>query len=147
MFLIGTLSLSAQKKTNFNIVKTSVRGVVLSYNKVRKIMTITIPRETMRTSDPDMYVLVELNKEFSLKLIINDVPISMNEVFFKQEGHFDDYHWAFYTTRPGNCKEIKKNSVYQFTDIEIGEEYILSVSNLCDNKYETDLKTGSIIIN
>ena len=146
MFLLGTLALSAQHKTNPNIVKTTVRGVVLSYDKTKHIMTLTTTPKVMYTNDTDMDVVIEINKEFALKMVLNGTTFSMTEAYFKHAGHTRDMGWVFITYRPGNCKEIKNNYVFQFTDVNPGEEYILTVSNLCDNKYETNSQNGSIVI-
>ena len=36
---------------------------------------------------------------------------------------------------------------FEFKNVDRNTEYILSVSDICDDKYETNIKTGSIIIN
>ena len=51
----------------------------------------------------------------------------------------------FVTNRPMNCKIVKKNLVFQFTDVGKGE-YILGVSNLCNWKWETNTVSNSLII-
>jgi hypothetical protein len=111
---------------------TKVRGVTLTYDKVKKIMTLTTTPKIMTTNDTDMDVKIEINKEFALKMTIGSVNYSVVE--------------AFMTYKPNGCKEIKNNYVFQFTDVEPGE-YILTVSDVCDNKYVTNEQTMSIQIN
>ena len=138
IFLIGTMSMFSQT--------TSVRGVTLSYNVTRKVMTLTISPRTMYTNDENLNVRVAINKEFALKMKIGGIDYSMTEPYFEHKGHTRQWGWAFSTISPDKCKEIKKNYVYQFRDVKPGEEYILSVSNVCDDKYVSKEKTGSIQI-
>ena len=55
--------------------------------------------------------------------------------------------WNFSTTIPSGCLTVKENYIYQFKDITPGEEYILEVSKVCDDKYTIDSKSKSLIIN
>jgi hypothetical protein len=100
----------------------------------------------MYTNDADMDVKIVINKEFALKMTIGGVNYSVTEAFFEHSGHVTEMGWNFMTYKPNGCKEIKKNYVYQFTNVEPGE-YILTVSNVCDNKYVTNEQTMSIQIN
>lgn len=138
MFLIGTMTMFSQT--------IKVRGVVLTYDKVKKSMTLTTTPKIMYTNDVDMDVKIEINKEFALHMTINGVSYSITEVYFEHKGHTRDMGWVFITYKPGGCKEIKNNYVFQFTGVEPGE-YILTVSNVCDNKYVTNEQTMSIQIN
>jgi hypothetical protein len=139
MFLFGTMTMFSQT--------IKVRGVILSYDKVKKVMTLTTTPKIMYTNDINMDVKIELHKEFALRMTINGVNYSMTEAYFKHTGSTRDMGWCFVTYKPGGCKEIKNNYVYQFTDVKPGEEYILTVSNICDDKYVTNEQTMSIQIN
>jgi hypothetical protein len=138
MFLFGTMTMFSQT--------IKVRGVVLSYDKVKKVMTLTTTPKIMTTNDIDMDVKIEINKEFALKMTIGGVNYSVIEPFFEHSGHVREMGWVFMTYKPSGCKEIKNNYVFQFTNVEPGE-YILTVSDVCDNKYVTNEQTMSIQIN
>ena len=138
MFLIGTMTMFSQT--------IKVRGVVLSYDKVKKIMTLTTTQKIMYTNDVNMDVKIRIDKEFSLKMNINGVDYTTTNSFFEHTGNVRDMGWSFITYKPKNCKEIKTNYVYQFLKVEPGE-YILTVSNVCDDKYVTNEQTMSIQIN
>jgi hypothetical protein len=90
---------------------TKVRGVTLSYDKVKKIMTLTTTPKIMTTNDIDMDVKIEINKEFALKMTIGSVNYSVVEAFFEHSGHVTEMGWIFMTYKPNGCKEIKKNYV------------------------------------
>jgi hypothetical protein len=139
MLLIGTAMFSQSK--------TTVRGVTLDYDKVHKVMTLKLTPKSVYTNDTDMDVVIEIHKQFALKMAIGGVTYSMTEPYFKQKGHTRDMGWIFTTIEPSGCIELKKNYTYQFKDIHPGEEYILEVSNVCDDKYTTNSKSGSILIN
>ena len=100
----------------------------------------------MTTNDADMDVKIVVNKEFALKMTIGGVNYSITEAFFEHSGHVREMGWIFMTYKPNGCKEIKNNYVFQFTNVEPGE-YILTVSDVCDNKYVTNEQTMSIQIN
>ena len=138
MFLIGTMTMFSQT--------IKVRGVTLTYDKVKKVMTLTTTPKIMYTNDTDMDVKIEINKEFALKMNINGVNYSMVQAFFEHSGHVREMGWCFITYKPIGCKEIKNNYVFQFTNVEPGE-YILTVSDVCDEKYVTNEQTMSIQIN
>lgn len=138
MFLLGTTTMFSQS--------TTVRGITLSYNKVKKTMTLNIPKAITYTNDEDADIKVEIHKELAMTMTINEETYSMTEPYFKHVGHEDDMGWIFITHKLSTCKEVKPNHIYVFYDIEVGEEYILSVSDLCDNKYMTKIETGSLVI-
>jgi hypothetical protein len=138
MFLIGTMTMFSQT--------IKVRGVVLSYDKVKKTMTLTTTPKIMYTNDTDMDVKIQINKEFSLQMTINGVDYPVTRAFFEHSGHVREMGWSFSTLKPKTCREIKNNYVFQFTNVEPGE-YILTVSDVCDNKYVTNEKSMSIKIN
>lgn len=139
MFLLGTLALSAQNKI-------TVKGVTLTYDKVKNTMLLVIPEKTMTVTDKDLDVRVRLGKDFILEMTFNgESEISYNEFFLKQ-GHMYDGLWCYMTIRHSNCKEVKMNYVYLFTHVEPAE-YLLQVSNICDSKWETDEQQKTLIVN
>ena len=75
MFLIGTMTMFSQT--------IKVRGVILSYDKVKKIMTLKTTPKIMTTNDADMDVKIVVNKEFALKMTIGGVNYSITESFFE----------------------------------------------------------------
>ena len=137
LFLLGTMTMFSQT--------IKVRGTTLSYDKVKKTMTLTISNNTMEVKDKDTDVRVLIDKEFSLSLVINGVEMTSSDNFFKHEGHSIDGGWSFFTIKPSNTKELKMNYVYQFPNVEPGE-YILTISDVCDNKWVTNKQSMSIII-
>jgi hypothetical protein len=138
MFLIGTMTMFSQT--------TKVRGVTLTYDKVKKNMILSIPEKTMVVEDRDTEVRITIDKEFSLKMMINGLPVSVSNEYFLHEGRVIDGLWTFFTIKTTECKEIKMNYIYQFPNVKPGE-YILTVSDVCDGKWETNEKNMSIIVN
>jgi hypothetical protein len=133
--------------TMFSQSKVTVKGVTLSYNKAQNIMTLVISPKSVYTDDKDMDVIVEVYKQFALKTVINEVTYPLTEPYFKQKGHIRKIGWSFIAVKPQGCVVVKLNYVYQFINIEPGDEYILNVSNLCDGKYRSNDKLKSIVIN
>ena len=121
MFLLGTTIMLSQTKT-------SVRDITLCYNKGEKVMILNILPKTMNTNDSDMDVKIEIYKGYAIKMNINGETSPVIKPYFEHTG---------YTT--GDVS-------WEFSDVKLGEEYILIVSNVCDNKYITNQQTGSIII-
>ena len=62
-----------------------------------------------------------------------------------KKGHIKKVGWSFITLKPQGCIVVKLNYVYQFINIEIGEEYILSVSNICEGKYRSEDELASLV--
>lgn len=137
-FLIGTATMFSQT--------VNVRGVTLTYDKAKKTLTLTTTRKIMYTNDFDMDVKIKIDKEFYLKINIGGINYSTSDSFFEHSGHVREMGWSFTTYKPEGCREIKKNYIFQFTNVEPGE-YILTVSNVCDEKYVTNEQTMSIQIN
>lgn len=125
---------------------TTVRGVTLCYDKIHKTMTIQLTPQSVHTNDPDMDVNIEIHKQFAIKMVVQGTTYSVTEPYFQQKGHTTAMGSSFSTIRPRGCKVLKINYIYQFTDIQLGEEYILVVSNVCDGKYTTDNNSGSVVI-
>jgi hypothetical protein len=138
MFLFGTMTMFSQS--------TTVRDVTLSYNKVKKVMTLNISPKTMNTDDVNMNIKIEIHKGYSLKMIVNGESHSISKSYFEHTGHTLGVCWYFYTRSTTRYKEIKEDYVYEFSNVRPGEEYILTVSNISDDKYVTNEQTDSIII-
>jgi hypothetical protein len=128
----------------------NIDGVELSYNRIKKTMTLIVKPEIMRTNDDDMYTVVKISKSAELRIIINGETISASESFFSVKGHILESFWVFTTYKPSYCDgdfyPVTGINKYVFYHINPGDEYILSVSNLCDDKYQTNYKSKSIII-
>lgn len=139
ILLIGTSTMFSQSTT-------TVRGVTLSYDKVNKTMTVQLTPQSVYTNDTDMDVNIEIYKQFALKMVVQGNMYSMTEPYFQHKGHTKGMGWSFSTTRPSGSKVVKVNYIYQFIDVQPGEEYILEVSNVCDGKYITNSKSGSVVI-
>jgi hypothetical protein len=138
IFLLGTTMMFSQS--------TTVRNVTLSYDKVKKLMTLNILPKTMVTNDTNMDVRIEIYKEVAIKMVINGKTSPISKPYFEHTGHTTDMSSYFYTRGTTQRKQIKKNYIYEFSDVKVGEEYVLIVSNVCDEKYVTNQQTVSIII-
>jgi hypothetical protein len=149
--MLGMLSLAAQPRSKIPKVGIDVSGVELTYNKVNKTMTLIIKPNVMQTNDIDMYTLVKISKSAELRIVINGQTISSSETFFAVEGHIVGSFWFFSTHKPPYCDDVFTPSTrinkFTFRNIQRGDEYILSVSNLCNGKYETNYKSASLITN
>ena len=134
-----------QKSNTINI-----DGVELSYNRVKKTMTLIVKPEIMRTNDDDMYTVIKISKNAELQIIINGETLLSDESYFTLKGHILESFWIFNSHRrcycDGDFYPVTGINKYVFYHINPGEEYILSVSNLCDDKYQTNYKSKSIII-
>ena len=144
VILFATLLLIQKSYSQNN---TTVRGVKLSYDSKKRVMTLTTSHKITYTNDYDLDVCIEINKGYALKMVMNGITYSMTEPYFKHIGHTREMGWAFSTTQPKGLKTIKENYIYQFSDIQPGEEYIITVSNVCDDKYISSEEKGSIVIN
>jgi hypothetical protein len=129
----------------FSQSKINVRGVTLSYNQQKRVMTLVIPEKLMKTTDPDAEVRIRILEEYSLTMVINGQEYTMTDEFFLREGRIYDSGWTYLTIRPGYCKEVKANYVYEFSHLQ-ASEYILEVSDVCDNRWVTNKKSQSITI-
>ena len=145
LFVILFASLLLIQKS-YSQKNTTVRGVKLSYDSKKRVMTLTTSHKIMYTNDYDSDVCIEINKGYSLKMVMNGITYSMTEPYFKHIGHTREMGWAFSTTQPRGLKTIKKNYIYQFSDVQPGEEYVMTVSTICDDKYVTNEEKGSIVI-
>ncbi len=151
LFMLGMLSLAAQPKSKIPKVGINVSGVELTYNKAKKTMTLIANREIMRTNDDDMYTVIKISKNAELQIIINGESLPSDESYFTLNGHILESFWVFRSLRrcycDGDFYPATGINKYVFYHINPGEEYILSVSNLCDDKYQTNYKSASLITN
>ena len=127
MFLLGTITMFSQS--------TTIKGVNLRYNKVKKTMTLTIDPKTMTVNDDDLTVSVEIFENFFVTSYI-DGSLIWGEPIFSRKVHIRGSY---------NIKMIKEDYVYQFNDVK-PNEYFLVVKNLCDDKYITDEEVGLMIV-
>lgn len=123
-----------------------VRGVTLSYDKVNLTMTLNIPQTLMKVPNKNEQIRIVIDKEYSLKKYIAGYPVLTSNNYFVHQGYFYSNTSMFETNYPPNCKMIKDNLTFQFTNVEKGE-YILQVSNLYDWKWESNISNNSLIVN
>ena len=145
LFVILFLALLLIQKS-YSQNNTTVRGVKLSYDSKKRVMTLTTSHKIMYTNDYDSDVCIEINKGYALKMVMNGITYSMTEPYFKHSGHTREMRWPFSTTQPRGLQTIKENYIYQFSDVQPGEEYVMTVSTICDDKYVTNEEKGSIVI-
>lgn len=127
--------------------KVDINGITLAYNNNLKVLTLVISPASVYTNDSDMDVNIEIHRRYLLRALIDGNIYAMTEPYFQHKGHTKEMGWSFNTTRPYNSKIINSNYIFQFEDLIEGEEYILEVSNVCDNKHVTNKKSVSILIN
>lgn len=138
MFLLGTMTMFSQS--------TTIRGVNLKYDKVKKTMTLSINPKTMYTDDIDLEVSIEIYLNFILTSTQDGVTSILNKPYFSHKGHMREMGWFFMTLKPGDSKMIEEYYVYRFYNIRPNNEYILVVKNVCNDKFVTEEETSSIII-
>jgi hypothetical protein len=124
---------------------TTVKGITLSYDKVSRTMTLSIPQNSMKVDSKDEQVRVVINKEYSLKKYIGGLPVLTSANFFTHEGYFYSNMSYFQTSQPSNSIVVKNNLIFKFTDVEKGE-YVLEVGDLCDWKWESNVNSNSLIV-
>jgi hypothetical protein len=123
----------------------AVRGVTLFYDNIHNTLTLTIPQKLMAVSDKDSEVRVTIDKKYSLRMTVNGASVATGNHYFSLQGHSYGSMSIFSTLKPSNCVEVRRNYVFKFTDIQ-PDEYILRVSDVCDNKWESNGQSISIII-
>jgi hypothetical protein len=112
---------------------TTVKGIILSYDKVSQTMTLNIPKTSVKVYDKDKQISISISKEHTLN------------TYFIHRGYYYMDMSLFETSRPGNCTIIKDNLIFKFTDVDKGE-YILEVSDLCNWKWVSNIENNSLII-
>lgn len=140
LFLAGTM---------FGQNTIKVNGVVFSYDKKTDTMKLLVPKDLMDSEDPDWKKEIRISKEYELNMTINGQEITVSDVFYYscgrnyRTGSIGTYHFP-------NCDEC----VYHAITTESFSlkyppkgEYIITVSDVCDEKWRTNSKTASIIIN
>ncbi len=149
ILLLFTFSMSGQKKrkTYQKPIKLEVRGVKLTYNKLKHTMTIEIPDALVSTDDFDRDTSVRINNNFVLNLVINGETetIISDDDFFMLKGHRYGDMSFYYKIKPYDCKEIVWNRKWVVHNVEPGE-YVLQVADVCYDKQFFNIKTGSLII-
>ena len=124
---------------------TAVKGIVLSYDKSNRTMTLSIPKSSVKVYNKDEQVRITISKEYSLRKYIGGFPVLSSSTYFVHQGHYYCDMSLFETARPANCQVVKDNLIFKFTDVEKGE-YILEVGDLCDWKWESNVNSNSLII-
>ena len=81
VILFATLLLIQKSYSQNN---TTVRGVKLSYDIKKRVMTLTTSHKIMYTNDYDLDVCIEINKGYSLKMVMNGITYSMTDSIYKR---------------------------------------------------------------
>ncbi len=141
LLFFATISMVAQSVT--------VKGVTLSYDKKTDTMTLTVPEALVTSEDESFNKEIEIFKDNIVSMSINGNKKVMSKPFYGIFGRsykggsefvylFSEDSTTIYNSLGGSsCK---------FTHPPKGE-FILSVKDVCDNKYISNAGTGSIIIN
>lgn len=141
MFLLGITTVFSQT--------TIVKGVTLSYSKKDKVMTLSIPENAFNyPQHSDLEKEIKIRRNFEMTMTINGQEYSVSDPYtnyFIISGHKYPMSSAHYYIKNSNCKIIKEYRTYKFYDVEPGE-FILVVSEKCDDKYLVWKETGSIVI-
>ena len=138
LFLIWSSSIVAQKIT--------VNGITLSYDQKTKLMTLTTPERYLKTSDSETDKRIIIAKKSDPPFLINGQQYTISETYYHMEGSVYYMGYAFiYYRIPLECTKSASNSGSVFKRPERGE-YILTVSDVCDDKWVTNTASGSIIV-
>jgi hypothetical protein len=127
---------------------TKVGGVTFSYDKKTDTMKLLVPKGLFTSEDKDWQKQIRISKDYELSMTINGQEVTMSETFYYSCGR--EYHTGSKGTYYfPNCDKC----VYHAITTESFSlkyppkgEYIISVSDVCDEKWVTNKHTGSIII-
>ena len=127
---------------------TKVGGVTFSYDKKTDTMKLLVPKDFNLSEDPDWQKQIRISKEYELTMTINGQEVTMSETFYYSCGR--EYHTGsegtYYFPDCGKCVYHAITTESFSLKYPPKGEYILSVSDICDEKWVTNKKTGSIII-
>lgn len=138
IFLVGTSAMLAQK--------TTVNGITLSYDQKTGLMTLTTPERSLKTPDLETDKMVIIKRVLDRIFIIGGTEYTVSETYYHMEGSVYYMGYAFiYYMIPLECTRSATNSGAVFKRPERGE-YILTVSDVCDDKWVTNKASGSIMI-
>jgi hypothetical protein len=118
----------------------NVRGVNLLYDKKKKSMTLTIPKELLNTKNEDELIEIVISKSYALA--ING---KISHPFFEFKGYKNDSISFSMLTKQSNCIVVEEYKIFYFPDV-ISDEYILQVSNLYEEKKRVNKQSQSLII-
>lgn len=140
LFLVGVM---------FGQNTIKVGGVVFSYDKKTDTMKLLVPKNFMYSEDPDWQKQIMISKEYELTMTINGQEMTMSDTFYYSCGR--EYHTGsqgtyFFPTCDKCVYHAITTESFSLKHPPKGE-YILSVSDICDEKWVTNKKTASIIIN
>jgi hypothetical protein len=131
LFLVGIM---------FGQTSANVSGVVFSYDKETDTMKLLVPNDLMNSEDPDWQKEIKITKEYEL---------NMSEIFYYscgrnyERGSINTYYFP-------ECDKCEFNAITSESfslKFPPKGEYIITVSDVCDEKWRTNSKKGSIIIN
>jgi hypothetical protein len=141
LFLLGTLSVLGQT--------TKVGGVTFSYDKKTDTMKLLVPQKLMTSEDQDWQKQIRISKEYELSMTINGQEVTVSETFYYSCGRY--YHTGSEGTYffPPCDKCVYHTITPESFTLKYPPkgEYIITVSDVCDEKWVTNKKTGSLIIN
>jgi hypothetical protein len=141
LLFFATISMVAQTVT--------VKGVTLSYDKKTDTMTLTVPETIVTSEDEDFNKQIEIFKDNILTMSVNGDEQVISKPFYGIFGRSYKGGSEFIYLFPQESTTIYKSlggSSCKFIHPPKGE-LILSVKDVCYNKYITNAGTGSIIIN
>ena len=140
LFLVGAM---------FGQNTIKVGGVVFSYDKKTDTMKLLVPKDLMTSEDPDWQKQIMISKEYELTMTINGKEVTVSDTFYYSRGR--DYRTGsegtYYFPDCDKCEYRAITTESFLLKYPPKGEYILSVSDICDGKWVTNKKSGSIIIN
>ena len=127
---------------------TKVGGVTFSYDKKTDTMKLLVPKGLFTSEDKDWQKQIRISKDYELSMTINGQEVTMSETFYYSCGR--EYHTGsegtYYFPPCDKCVYHAITTESFSLKYPPKGEYILSVSDICDEKWVTNKKTGSIII-
>ena len=141
LLFFATISMVAQSVT--------VKGVTLSYDKKTDTMTLTVPEAVVTSEDKGFNKEIEIFKEDVVTTSTNGKGQVVSKPFYSIFGRSYKGGSEFTYLFPQESTTIYKSlggSSCKFIHPPKGE-FILSVKDVCDNKYVTNSGAETIIIN
>jgi hypothetical protein len=126
-----------------------VGGVVFSYDKKTDTMRLLVPDSVVTSEDPDWEKQIIISKNHQLSMTMNGKEVVLSDTFYYSCGRSYNMgsHGIYKLPVCDGCEcNLITDDSFSLEHPPKGE-YILSVSDVCDGKWVTDKKTGSIIIN
>jgi hypothetical protein len=127
---------------------TKVGGVTFSYDKKTDTMKLLVPKDLFTSEDKDWQKQIRISKDYELSMTINGQEVTMSETFYYSCGR--EYHTGsegtYYFPNCGKCVYHSITTESFSLKYPPKGEYVISVSDICDEKWVTNKHTGSIII-